>query len=248
MTGRVLDLDKTGLFLDVDGTLLDLAARPMDVDVPGTLLDDLTTLSTRLNGALALVSGRSIGVLDELFEPLRLKAAGAHGAELRLETDGDVAIVARGLPQAVREELDGLVERIPGLLLEDKRVCVAIHYREAPTSGDALLEAIATILKNSVDPSLEILPGRLVFEIKHTSHDKGTAVDAFMDTPAFQRRTPVMLGDDVTDEAAFAVMPRYGGLAYSVARDVRGARRAFETAAEVRAWIAGLVGRKEAAA
>lgn len=248
MAARRLDLNTMALFLDVDGTLLDLAARPMDVNVPRGLLDDLSTLSGRLDGALALVSGRGISVIDELFEPLKLKAAGAHGAELRLEIDGEVATIAGKLPAKVREELDELVVRIPGILLEDKGVCLAVHYREAPTAGEALLAAIETIVDGAGDPSLDILPGRLVFEIKHRSHDKGTAVDAFMATPAFRARKPVMIGDDVTDEAAFAVMPRHDGVAYSVGRDVRGAKRGFETAGEVRAWLAELAGREEAAA
>lgn len=248
MPNDALNLDTIGLFLDVDGTLLDLAARPMDVDVPRRLLDDLSALSIRLDGALALVSGRSVAVLDELFEPLRLKAAGSHGAELRLEAEGEVEIVSAGLPAALREELEELSANIPGVLIEDKAVCVAVHYREAPTSADALRAALETMLNATGDASLEILPGRLVFEVKHRSHDKGTAVDAFMERPPFRGRRPVFIGDDITDEAGFAVVPKHGGLAYAVGRDMRGAKRGFDTASEVRAWIARLAGREEAAA
>ena len=76
------------LFLDVDGTLLEFAAHPDDVRVPGPLRQALDTLHLRLGGAVALVSGRPLDVLDALFAPLVLPAAGLHGLELR---NGDSA-------------------------------------------------------------------------------------------------------------------------------------------------------------
>src|SRR5438128_6949954 len=78
------------LFLDVDGTLLDLAATPDAVEVPGDLTAALSTLHCILGGAIAFVSGREIAVLDRLFTPVRLPAAGQHGAELRDSPSGEV--------------------------------------------------------------------------------------------------------------------------------------------------------------
>src|SRR5271170_3354408 len=85
-----------GLFLDVDGTLLDIAPRPEEVEVKAGLLDDLTAAERALGGALALVSGRPIAELDRLFAPLRLRAAGVHGAELRRSPSDAVASLAGG--------------------------------------------------------------------------------------------------------------------------------------------------------
>src|SRR5262245_61536012 len=77
-------LDRTvSLFLDVDGTLIDIAESPDAVTVPVGLPETLGRLHTELDGALALVSGRSISKLDRLFAPYVLPAAGEHGAELR---------------------------------------------------------------------------------------------------------------------------------------------------------------------
>src|SRR5271157_2192577 len=77
------------LFLDVDGTLLDLAERPHAVTVPTGLVASLAAAQAKTSGALALVSGRPVAELDRLFAPLKLRAAGVHGAELRLDPKDD---------------------------------------------------------------------------------------------------------------------------------------------------------------
>ena len=71
------------VFLDVDGCLLEIAARPDEVVVAPDLVPALAQLRERLNGAVALVSGRSLAHLDALFSPLHLAAAGQHGLERR---------------------------------------------------------------------------------------------------------------------------------------------------------------------
>src|SRR6266852_6565577 len=121
------------LFLDVDGTLLDFAAAPDDVEVPGDLPCALDALHGILGGALALVSGRSIAALDRLFAPLRLPAAGQHGAELRNEVGSEMTGVAppRHLA-AVIARLRDFAANHPGIVVEDKGVSVAVHYRQVP--------------------------------------------------------------------------------------------------------------------
>ena len=78
--------DDWALFLDVDGCLLDFADAPDAVTVPATLHATLQQLSQRLDGALALVSGRALLRIDELFAPMRLPVAGLHGLERRIDT------------------------------------------------------------------------------------------------------------------------------------------------------------------
>ena len=77
--------DRTALFLDVDGTLLDLAASPTAVVVPRGLVECIADIERALGGALALVSGRTLADLDQLFLPLRLRASGVQGAEIRYD-------------------------------------------------------------------------------------------------------------------------------------------------------------------
>jgi trehalose 6-phosphate phosphatase len=247
MTSDHYDFDRLALFLDIDGTLLDFAARPGDVSVPSTLIDDLQAIEARLQGALALVSGRSIKVIDDLFSPVKLRAAGAHGAEIRLDPHGDIDVVGgEPLSDALKDALNELAASVPGILVEDKGISMALHYRAAPTSGDALLEAMEALVSQSGDPTLGILPGRLVYEVKHLSHDKGTALRTLMGHTPFIGREPVFIGDDVTDEAGFAVVGDLGGVGYSVGRDIPGVKRGFDVPADVREWIADMADRIEA--
>ncbi|MEJ1968375.1 MAG: trehalose-phosphatase [Rhizomicrobium sp.] len=84
------DLDRTALFLDIDGTLLDIAPTPDSVCVPQALVDDLARLRARCSGALALVSGRTLEDIDRLFAPLRFPAAGAHGTQVRPDPNAPI--------------------------------------------------------------------------------------------------------------------------------------------------------------
>lgn len=229
------------LFLDVDGTLLDLASSPQDVMVPPSLIGDLELATKKVGGALALVSGRSIEVIDRLFRPLRLRAAGVHGAQMRMTENGLVEVAAgAALPVELRARLAALPTGFPGALAEDKGASVALHYRHCPDRRDELLAAISAEIERQHDSSLTVLPGHFVFEAKRRGRNKGTAVTAFMRTAPFRGRRPVVFGDDVTDEAAFRAAIRLGGAAFSVGRDVKGVSGGFDEPLDVRRWVAKL--------
>lgn len=226
------------LFLDVDGTLVDLAARPEDVSVPLGLIDDLVAAADRVGGALALISGRSIASIDRLFKPLRFRAAGVHGAELRRVNDGPTEMAEIvSLPADLRARLCNLADVFPGTLAEDKKASVALHYRGRPDLRDELMQAIAAELVREADPTLVVLPGHFVFDVKRKGYNKGTALASFMRMPPFKGRTPLVIGDDVTDEYAFRAALRLGGYAFSVARQVPGVTGLFESPTEVREWL-----------
>lgn len=229
------------LFFDVDGTLIDIAAHPDEVVVPASLLEDLHALNRRLDGALALCSGRTIGALDRLFRPLVLAAAGAHGAEFRF-TPGSATIsgVEGDLPSALLDGVADIARSVPGLLVEDKKVCIAVHYRDNPEAGPDLRLRLENVAAGLPGLGLVVMPGHFVFELKRASHDKGTALDAFMAQPAFAGRQPIFLGDDITDEKAFMRVGAYGGLAISVAHPRQGAVQLFDTPSQVRAWLSAL--------
>ncbi len=224
----VLDLDATSatrdytrrrvaLFLDVDGTLLDLARRPDEVVVSARLVTILTRLQTVLDGAIALVSGRTIRQLDALFAPLKLPCAGVHGAERR-DCTGQVhrlAPDAAGRLDAARAALSHFVTAESGLLLEDKRASLAVHFRARP-------ELYATV-RRRVEGAVSLAGGGfriqesvLVHEIVPAIAHKGDAVEAFLAEPTFTGRIPVFIGDDVTDLDAFAAVERHGGRAVAV--------------------------------
>ncbi len=229
------------LFLDVDGTLLEIAATPHAVVVPESLRTLLANLSQRLEGALALVSGRSIETLDTLFAPLHLAVAGIHGSE-RSESDGhivrpqfDAARLA-----AARESLAAWSRRHAGTLLEDKGSALALHYRLAPElEADALIEAERAV--EQLTGSHELQRGKFVFEIRPAGLSKGSAIAAFMEKPPFQGRTPIFIGDDVTDEAGFVVVNRFGGLSIRVGPPAStSATHRLADVDAVRSWLEAL--------
>jgi trehalose 6-phosphate phosphatase len=204
------------LFLDVDGTLLDFAETPDQVAVPVDLLDTLGALHDRLGGALALVSGRPIGDLDRLFAPLRLPAAGQHGAELREAATGETL---KAPPASQLAALTAALRRFaasrPGLLVEDKNASVAVHYRMAPRYRDELEEFTRSAIAAN-NEELEMLEAVMAIDVKPRSTDKGRAVAWFMTRPPFSGRVPAFVGDDRTDEDGFAAVTDRAGYAIQV--------------------------------
>lgn len=231
------------LFLDVDGTLLDLAAHPDAVAVPAKLIDCLATAERRLDGALALVSGRPIASLDRLFAPLRLRASGVHGAESRATPDGPVTLPAQWrMPRRAWTALLRLLRRFPGTFAEDKRASFAVHYRGTSRIADGLFESLADLAGRFPASALQVVPGHRVYEIRRPGFDKGGAIDSFMAQTPFLGRRPVFIADDAMDRAGFDAVLARDGLAFSVGRELPGLSGSFPEPAAVRAWLAKLGG------
>jgi trehalose 6-phosphate phosphatase len=231
-----IDYRKTAILLDVDGTLLDLAPTPHDVRVPSTLRRSLERLHESTSGALALVSGRSLSDIDLIFKPLKLPAIGGHGAEIRLANGFDRSGTP-ALDDELKQRFADIAALAPEIITEDKGYSLAIHYRLVPSKRRAIEDAVAAILAELPLDSIEVLPGKSVIEIKKVGFNKGTAIRELMAHPPFAGRRPVFVGDDTTDETAFAVMPEFNGLAISVGRMVPGVAKRFETPNDVRRWL-----------
>jgi trehalose 6-phosphate phosphatase len=225
------------LFLDFDGTLVDIAPEPGAVTVPCSLVPTLGALHRYLGGAVAVVSGRPIAEIDQFLAPLRLPTAGIHGVERRTAADTLVRAALQPL-QAVEAAAAALAAAHPALLIEHKQASLAVHYRRAPA-----LEALCVAaLQDAVDrsPGLVLLRGKMVVEAKPGGASKGSAIEAFLGEPPYAGRTPVFIGDDVTDEAGFATVQRLGGLGVKVGEgptvaqqrlaDPGALRQAFDTA------------------
>jgi trehalose 6-phosphate phosphatase len=196
------------LFLDVDGTLLDFAPTPDQVALPDGALPVITRLSAMLGGALALVSGRPLRELDQLFAPLNLPAAGMHGQELR----GAPAMAATEpvmAMRALRAEAVKLSERFPGVVIEDKGSNIALHWRKAPDAGDHVTALAKAHIGHLTGYRLQ--PGDHVVEVVPANVDKGRAVQALMRQAPFTGRRPVFIGDDLTDEYGFTAANALGG-------------------------------------
>jgi trehalose 6-phosphate phosphatase len=234
----VPDLRKCAILLDIDGTILDLAPSPRQVWVPPGLRRTLARLDELTGGAVALVSGRSLNDIDLIFSPLQLAAIGGHGAELRPVAGTAPRMCAAPLSGALKRKLAGIAEHGPGILVEDKGYSLALHYRLAPDKGEMLRAAVEDICANAPQESVEILPGKLVVEIKAAGVNKATAVCELMRYPPFAGRNPIFIGDDTTDEPVFGIISKFGGLGFSVGRVAADVNGHFDKPESVRAWLA----------
>jgi len=230
-------------FLDVDGTLLELASRPDAVVVEGQTRDLLRDLVRASGGAVAFVSGRSIVTLDRLFQPIQLPSAGLHGFERR-SASGEYfhcPVPPDEVLDQARTQLRALAERFPGVLLEDKQFALAIHYRQVPVFEPKLLQAVEEIAR-PLRESFEIQHGRLVIELRPRGSTKADAVAAFMRETPFRGRKPIFVGDDFTDECAFAWVNAAEGYSVAVGVDRPSAARAhLPSVLAVHEWLRSLL-------
>ncbi|WP_299307749.1 trehalose-phosphatase [uncultured Croceicoccus sp.] len=202
-----IDFYGDALFLDFDGTLVELADRPDGVVVGEPLITLLHALSDRLDGRLALVSGRDIATLDG-FGMDGLAIAGSHGAEWRL-ADGTLSETARppGMDDA-RGQFERFADTHDGVLFEDKPLGAALHYRLSPEWGDECV-ALAENLAQSY--GFHVQHGHEMVELRRAGVDKGVAISDILERAPFAGHRPIFLGDDVTDEAGFEQVTRSGG-------------------------------------
>jgi len=229
----------SAIFLDVDGTLVPYAASPGAVHVDSQLIPQLSKLAANLGGALALLSGRRLENLDQLFAPLTLPAAGLHGLQRR-DASGNPHCAASSAAslRAARGLLQPLVDSVPGVRFEDKTETLAVHFQSAPEQGSLVLARMNEALA-MLGPSFQVQPGRLVYELKSRLHNKGTALRAFLQEAPFIGRTPVMIGDDLTDLDAFHAAEALGGYAIAVG-DLVSARWRVSDPYELQRWLATL--------
>lgn len=196
------------LFLDMDGVLAPMAPTPDAVHPVARRTAVLKALERRLEGRVAIVSGRTLAEIDRIADRALASASGVHGLERR-RRDGSIERGAAdaGVARALAAFNAFAAER-PGMIVEDKGVSAGLHYRQAPDQAGAA-EALARRLSD--ETGLALQPGHMVLELKTPGASKGTAVTAFMAESPFRGATPVMLGDDVTDEDGFQAAAALGG-------------------------------------
>ena len=231
------------LFTDFDGTLVAIEERPDSVRVASGLPGLLRRVESRLGGALAVISGRSLATIDELLEGSVVAVAGVHGLERRTAAG---LVIGEPLPEAAldaaRTELHGFVGAHEGVLLEDKGAALALHYRRAPQHEAACREAVAAVARQH-PAAFVVQAGKMVEELRARGGTKGDAVARFLDEAPFRGRTPVFVGDDLTDEESFHLVNARGGLSLRVgAIDGSAARHAIADVPSVHRWLAAFGG------
>ena len=223
----------TAFFLDVDGTLLGFKDRPNAVVADAALLETLERLRQAADGAVALVSGRLIADLDRIVAPLLLPAGGVHGAELRFSDGCRTATRSEDL-DAVRPSAEAFAAR-SGLMFEAKGAAAfALHYRGAPEREGEVLRTLDDLVAGH---ALMVQRGKMVAEVKAADIHKGAAIEALMRSPPFAKRSPLFIGDDLTDEHGFAAVIALGGTAIKVGTGETIAHHRLENPNEVRHFL-----------
>ncbi|WP_457104456.1 trehalose-phosphatase [Methylobacterium sp. P5_C11] len=226
------------LFLDFDGTLAEIAPRPDAVQIEPGLVETLERLRGRLDGALAIVTGRPVSVIDGFLAPSRIDAAGLHGVECRIGgtlTGGR----AEDHPDLRRQvaRLQAEAAALAQVLIEDKGASVAVHWRLANGDDAARAEALVTAAAAALGGDYRLQLGKAVGEIVPAQATKAHAIRAFMEQSPYAGRIPVFFGDDRTDEIAFASVNEDGGVAVRVGEGETVARRRLPDPQAVRALL-----------
>jgi len=230
-----LEPDGAALFLDFDGTLVELADTPAAIRVSPGLKPMLERLRERLSGRLAIVSGRSLADLERHLPASGIAFSGSHGLELQLADGTRLPLsVPLGLDD-VRERVEAFAAPIPGLIVEGKPAGIALHYRLAPEQAARAQAFMAALAK---ERGFSVQRGAMVIELRPDGADKGDALRAFMSEPEFLRARPLFVGDDLTDEHAFAAAAALGGAGILVgpARETA-ARCRLDSVAAVADWL-----------
>ncbi|MFP1880295.1 trehalose-phosphatase [Lonsdalea quercina] len=228
----------SAFFFDIDGTLAEICPRPEDASIPLPRLSLLRALFRGCDGAVGIISGRRLADIDDLLAPLLFPAAGIHGGERR-RADGTVHRCEVSLPAELCLRLKYWVSQHPGTFLEAKGdTAVALHYRQCPQFEP---EATRLALALTEDyPQWAAQQGKCVVEIKPENVNKGVALRAFMTETPFQGRTPVFVGDDLTDEQGFDAAQALGGIAVKIGAGPTCATHRLSSVDAVGEWLSCL--------
>lgn len=230
-----LDPRHHALFLDFDGSIVDFAPTPHTIALrPGTI-ELLENVSRRLDGALAIITGRHIADIDRHLAPLILPASGVHGREFRPRV-GDVR------DDPLSSEVDRARRRLIELLrkddpidLEDKGSALVLHYRRHPEQRERA-ERLSQAAIEGLD-TLHVLTAHGVFEILQRGITKARALRRFMRRPPFAGRTPVFVGDDVTDEDGLRAAAAEGGFGVKIGPEETAAAYRLPDTEAVHSWL-----------
>ncbi len=222
------------LFLDFDGTLVELAATPDGIHVPQNLAKSLHALSDRLDGRLALVSGRAIVDLEQHLGPMSIAKAGSHGGDCRGADGNNIGDIPSGLPPELLARVAEFA-RQRGFSLEDKPHGAALHYRSDPSLEDEGVEFARAMAQEG---DLDIKRGKCVIELVGRGANKGSALRGFMECAPFAGAVPVFVGDDITDEDGMRAARDLGGFGVLVGqREPTVAKYGLASPAAVHHWL-----------
>lgn len=232
------ELTQPALFLDVDGTLLPIQDNPSDVKSDAPLRVLLARILMTLDGAVAVVSGRSLKEIDRIFSPLSISAAGSHGTEIRCGT-APVAQLIEEPPvmEALEARIVKFVAGREGLLLERKAGGFTLHFRARPEL-DVECRTLMNEIAAELGPQFTRQSGKMIHEVVARNLSKGAAIEYFLQRAPFADHQPVFIGDDTTDEAGYRAVNAAGGLSIKVGTSTEtAATYSLQNVSAVREWL-----------
>lgn len=225
--------------LDIDGVLSPIVGHADDAVLLDGVGDAVTAVAAHPTVDVAAISGRSLAGIAQFGFGEDIHVIGSHGMEPRDGTMTDLDDI-----EAARlHQLDALVRAAAGRAgdgawVESKPASVVLHVKQAdPTSGATALAELR-IAASEIDGAI-VKPGSAVLELLTRSADKGTAMRQL--AQRLGARTLVFVGDDVTDEDAFAVIGETG-VTIKVGDGDTLARHRLHGPADVRTWLQRLDG------
>lgn len=200
------------LFLDYDGTLTPIVDRPEDARLSEEMRETIRTIAQRT--PVTLVSGRERSEVARLVGLEDLGTVGSHGFDLRGPAGSalrhEVATDSLPVLDLAEKILQARFEDTEGVLVERKRFGVAVHYRMAAPANATEVCTVVTALGEKTE-GLRVCDGKMVIELRpDVDWDKGKAVLYLLEKLGWERRHPIHIGDDTTDETVFRALAKRG--------------------------------------
>ena len=191
------------IFLDFDGTLVGYCPAPDQVRLSGSARRILRKLARHRSVRTAIVSGRRRGGLMRFIKIPGVELMGLYGWE---HAKNGVHLPARTIAklQRAREMLAVLGRELPDVLVEDKGISLALHFRGASRLSRRIAHRRLQGMMRELRPELHLIHGQHSVELAPREvRGKGTALRATL-ANVQKPFLPIYVGDDWTDEPAFA--------------------------------------------
>jgi trehalose 6-phosphate synthase/phosphatase len=203
------------IFLDYDGTLVPFASTPETAKPDLKLQNLLISLAEDAKNQVVIISGRNKESLEEFFVDIDIGLVAEHGAWIR-DSRGKWMTTGNyntDWKRTIRPILERFKRRTPGALVEEKDFSLVWHYRRADPelSSVRVAELKETLYFLTSNLELDVAEGNKIVEVKNAGINKGSAAMKWMSKKNWDFMLAV--GDDVTDEDLFSVLPEF---AYSI--------------------------------
>lgn len=232
---------KAALMLDFDGTLVEIADRPDGIEVPQAVRDLLARAMDRLDGRVAIISGRPISDLERFLPDFTGSLIGTHGAEMRHGgSRRELVKVDHTTVARLIRIVDDFAALRPEFLVEHKPSGVVLHYRQAERQAALALRFMESLAMAADGFALQ--PALMAYELKADATGKDRAMAQLLEEDGFRGTLPVYAGDDLTDEPALELAAARGGMAIKIGQAESVARHRLPDPAALRAcleaWLA----------